>query len=358
MSRIVLVCLVGSTTAFFILIDLIISIALYQLHDLTSDDLIPIKWTGIGLTALNLILVGLLSYRLFLESETRVTEWRLGKVRARALFSILIFINIGTVSGETIWSLSAHRPETSRSDPRFTLTIAHGVVWAIAAYCQGFLCALSFVLSNILDNHSHRVSKLSIDTSRTADAALSTINFISPSPSPQWKGSSFSRTSSLFDPLPSPQSEMSVHTSILRTTSPAPDYRSLREMEPLYFHPPSSRTGSLRSNPSIDTVVRRPTLSDGKTHANTTDPFSASRESLLDNNIHPLFRPSSPHLPPTPNQATSIIAPLGSASDYFGDRAGADPNVSPEIPQPRLPGYVLNATARNSLLRYESSTAG
>ncbi|RHZ46214.1 uncharacterized protein CDV56_101198 [Aspergillus thermomutatus] len=356
MGRTMLVCLVGSVTAFSVLIDLAISITSYMLHESTSNEPNPTKWSSVSLTSLNFILVCLLSYRLFLESETRATEWFLWKFRARALFSLIIFINLAIISGERAKTLFSS-PKSSSSSVWFSLNIAHGVVWTISAYCQGFLCALSFVLSNILDNQSRRVSNPTIDIGRTAESAFSTTNLISPL-SPQWRNSILSPVPSFLDPLPSPQSEMSVRTSILR--SPLPNYYTCKEPEPPFLQTRSrEREKSLRSTPSIDTVMRCPDSVVPPT------PIPPPRESLLDaieKNIHPLFRPSTPHLPPMPNMTTSITAPLeshgqgtGSTVSLPGPREVVDTKLSPETAQPQLPFYVLNATARNSLIRYEDS---
>ncbi|KAF7128674.1 hypothetical protein CNMCM5793_003525 [Aspergillus hiratsukae] len=273
-----------------------------MLHENSSSEPNPTKWSSVSLTAVNFILVILLSYRLFLESRTQATEWFLWKFRARALFSLIIFINISIISGERLYHLFFSSPTTPSSSVRLSLNIAHGVAWTISAYCQGFLCALSFILSNILDNQSSRGSSLSIDIGRAAQSAFSTTNLLSPQ-SPQWRNPLLSPVPSFLDPLPSPQSELSVRTSILR--SPLPNYYTCKSPEPLVTR---VREKSLRSSPSIDTVLRCPeSINEDSVEVATSAPC----ESLLDSiekNIHPLFRPSSPHLPPMPNMSTSIIA--------------------------------------------------
>lgn len=345
------VCLVGSITAFSILVDLAISITCYMVHESSSNEPNPTKWSSVSLTAVNFILVCLLSYRLFLESRIQATEWFLWKVRARALFSLIIFINIGIISGERLYHLFFSSPTTPSSSVWLSLNIAHGVAWTISAYCQGFLCALSFILSNILDNQSSRMSTSSIDIGRTADSAFSTTNLLSPQ-SPQWRNPLLSPVPSFLDPLPSPQSELSVRTSILR--SPLPNYYTCKTPEPLVLQT-RIREKSLRSTPSIDTVIRCPESSNEDT---AEVAMTTPRESLLDSiekNIHPLFRPSSPHLPPMPNRATSIIAHDQMTVSLPAQREVADPQLSPETAKPNLPFFILNATARNSLLRYEES---
>ncbi|KAF7155461.1 hypothetical protein CNMCM5623_007532 [Aspergillus felis] len=330
-----------------------------MLQESPSNEPNPTNWSSVSLTAVNFILVGLLSYRLFLESESQATEWTLWKIRARALFSLIIFINLGIISCERVRHLYFSSPQSSSSSVWLSMNIAHAVVWTISAYCQGFLCALSFVLSNILDNHSCRVSHPPIDIGRTAESVFSTTNLISPQ-SPQWRNLLLSPVPSFLEPLPSPQSEMSVRTSILR--SPLPNYYTCKEPEPLFLQT-RSREKSLQSTPSIDTVIRCPESSN-EDSAEVITPTSAPahRESLLEaieKNIHPLFRPSTPHLSPMPNISTSIIAPL-ERHDQMSvslprQREIVDPQLSPETAQPMLPFYVLNATAQNSLARYEDS---
>ncbi|GAQ11873.1 hypothetical protein ALT_9194 [Aspergillus lentulus] len=355
MGRTMLVCLVGSITAFSILADLAISITSYMLQESPSNEPNSTKWSSVSLSAANFILVGLLSYRLYLESEPQATEWVLWKIRARALFSLIIFINIGVISGERVQHLYSSSPNSSSSSVWLSLNIAHAVVWTISAYCQGFLCALSFVLSNILDNQSGRVSNLPINIGRTAESVFSTTNLISPQ-SPQWRNSLLSPVPSFLEPLPSPQSEMSVRTSILR--SPLPNYYTCKDPEPLLLQT-RTREKSLQSTPSIDTVIRCP---ESKEESGITPaPTPTARESLLEaieKNIHPLFRPSTPHLSPMPNMSTSIIAPLEGRDQTVSlprQREVVDPQLSSETAQPILPFYVLNATARKSLARYEDS---
>ncbi|GFG19658.1 hypothetical protein IFM5058_10252 [Aspergillus udagawae] len=359
MGRTMLVCLVGSITAFSVLVDLAISIASYMLQESPSNEPNPTKWSSVVLTAVNFILVSLLSYRLFLESESQATEWVLWKIRARALFSLIIFINLGIISGERVRHLYFNSPKSSSSSVWLSMDVAHAVVWTMSAYSQGFLCALSFVLSNILDNQSGRVSNPPIDIGRTAESVFSTTNLISPQ-SPQWRNPLLSPVPSFLEPLPSPQSEMSIRTSILR--SPLPNYYTCKEPEPLFLQT-RSREKSLQSTPSIDTVIRCPESSnEDSAEALKPTPTPTGGESLLDaieKNIHPLFRPSTPYLSPMPNMSTAIIAPLRSHDQTTmslpRQREVVDPQLSPETAQPMLPFYVLNATARNSLARYEDS---
>jgi hypothetical protein len=359
MGRTMLVCLVGSITAFSVVTDLAISITSYMLQKSLSNEPNPTRWSSVSLSAVNFILVGLLSYRLYLESEPQATEWVLWKFRARALFSLIIFINIGIISGERVQHLSFSSPKSSSSSVWLSLDIAHAVVWAISAYCQGFLCALSFVLSNILGNQSGRLSNPPIDIGRTAESVFSTTNLISPQ-SPQWRNPLLSPVPSFLDPLPSPQSEMSVRTSILR--SPLPNYYTCKDPEPLFLQT-RNREKSLQSTPSIDTVIRCPeSTTEESVEAITPTPTPTARESLLEaieKNIHPLFRPSTPHLPPMPNMSTSIIAPLEGRDQMTvsspRQREVVDPQLSSETAQSILPSYVLNATARNSLARYKDS---
>ncbi|RHZ47648.1 hypothetical protein CDV55_101230 [Aspergillus turcosus] len=351
MGRTMFVCLVGSITAFSILIDLAISITSCMLQESPSNEPNLTKWSSVSLTAVNFILVGLLSYRLFIESKTQATEWFLWKFRARALFGLIIFLNIGIISGERWYYLFFSSPTSPSSSVWLSLNIAHGVAWTISAYCQGFLCALSVILSNILDNQSRRVSTSSIDIGRTAESVFSTTNLLSPQ-SPQWRNPLLSPVPSFLDPLPSPQSELSVRTSILR--SPVPNYCTCKPPEPLVLQT-RTREKSLRSTPSIDTVIRCPESSNEDSAEVVT---VAPRESLLDaieKNIHPLFRPSSPHLSPMPKMSTSIIAHDQSTVSLPSQREVVDPQLSPETAKPNLPFHILNATARNSLLRYEES---
>ncbi|KAG2001755.1 hypothetical protein GB937_009911 [Aspergillus fischeri] len=359
MGRTMLVCLVGSITAFSVLTDLAISITSYMLQESPSNGPNPTRWSSVSLSAVNFILVGLLSYRLYFESEPQTTEWILWKFRARALFCLIIFINIAIISGERVQHLYFSRPKSSSSSVWLSLNIAHAVVWTISAYCQGFLCALSFVLSNILDNQSGRVSNPPINIGRTVDSVFSTTNLISPQ-SPQWRNPLLSPVPSFLDPLPSPQSEMSVRTSILR--SPLPNYYTCKDPEPLFLQT-RSRKKPLQSTPSIDTVIRCPESNNEESAEGIMPtPTQTARESLLEaieKNIHPLFRPSTPHLSPMPNMSTSIIAPLEGPDQVSvsvpRQREIVDPQLSPETAQPILPFYVLNATGRNSLARYEDS---
>ncbi|KAH2976112.1 hypothetical protein KXV25_006331 [Aspergillus fumigatus] len=331
MGRTMLVCLVGSITAFSVLTDLAISITFYRLRESASNGPNPTKCSSLlSLSAVNFLLVSLLSYLLYSESEPQATEWILRKFKARALFCLIIFLNIGIITGERLQHLYVSKPKSSSSSVWLSLNIAHAVVWTISAYCQGFLCALSFVLPDILNNESGRASNPPINIGRTAESVFSTTNLISPQ-SPQWRNPLLSPVPSFLDPLPSPQSEMS----------------------------PRRREKSLQSTPSIDTVIRCPESNGEMAEGISPTPTPTTRKPLIEDNeknIRPLFRPSTPHLSPMPNMSTAIIAPLEGPNQVSVtvpcQRENVDPQLSSETAQPVLPFYVLNATARNSLAQY------
>ncbi|KAH1274049.1 hypothetical protein KXX33_004460 [Aspergillus fumigatus] len=356
MGRTMLVCLVGSITAFSVLTDLAISITFYRLRESASNGPNPTKCSSLlSLSAVNFLLVSLLSYLLYSESEPQATEWILRKFKARALFCLIIFLNIGIITGERLQHLYVSKPKSSSSSVWLSLNIAHAVVWTISAYCQGFLCALSFVLPDILNNESGRASNPPINIGRTAESVFSTTNLISPQ-SPQWRNPLLSPVPSFLDPLPSPQSEMSVRTSILR--SPLPNYCTCKDPEPLFLQP-RRREKSLQSTPSIDTVIRCPESNGEMAEGISPTPTPTTRKPIIEDNeknIRPLFRPSTPHLSPMPNMSTAIIAPLEGPNQVSVSvpcqRENVDPQLSSETAQPVLPFYVLNATARNSLAQY------
>lgn len=300
-----LITIVGSLSMVLVAISLILSVITNILFGRKLSSIPDTSYISLFFSVINGMLVGILTYRCARESDINTSEWILFQFRARTLFTIAIPISAGITTGAIVWGIASGQLNLTSEKPLAVVTTAYGVTWATATYLQGLLCAISLVLSNIRDNQCHWYHSYTM--------SLTMPGLGMSSPSSMEHGTLSPSLWALSGYLDEFRQNERQRRWRLQTKRNQP-YRR-------YDYYPTGRQHSfiqwcsakLRWKDGRNTSRQACTQSYMLPRLNFEIGKSlrsrpGSLCELIESDIHPLFRPSSPQLSPTPTSSTSILA--------------------------------------------------
>lgn len=324
----------------------------------SSYTALSLRWTSVALCVLDFVMVGMVAYRFLRRYGTSALEGVVWQARAQTFLGICMFVTIGLVAGESLWSAAAAAP----TDLVVALAVVQGALWSLAAFCQGALCALSSADLSLLpdDDPGHEYCRFSIIPAKRAPSASTTpttpTTLTASRSEPHLHGHWIWRQSASADSsqnrpraFSQPSSDSTSNSTSNNSCKPAMQHTAYQHPHPHHHRHHHSRLSQqsnmtlssinnrssfspsakvLKTSRSIDSIllsqppqpqspVRKSFYVPGSPHGPVPPPrphdFHASRESLaesIESSIHPLFRPSSSGemQTPVPTPGTSLTA--------------------------------------------------
>jgi hypothetical protein len=321
--------------------------------------------------------------------ETSAEVWKIWKVRARTLIGTYLFISAGLVTGAMTWS-GAQSQVMVLKDPNYrqaeALFVSGSTMGAISIFCQGLICGFSLLSLTKRDNHDIYPPLPPFIWQENSETTI-----------PERQGSNRRTAFDFARVIP-------ALPRLKRCLRPVPSHRYLEHGSlglPYSSMIPSGHLSEIKNGLTVaiqqkgsadqqQGVDTSPLLPINPNQSSPPRPSSAPQIRSYENNIHPLFRSNSPHLPltppPTPFPGTNITAApfagqiisletlrqMRSRQSVSGDRRPSTTGTLPiitetssdverqrvssgtteEIAVP-MPDFILSADIRNSLLRYE-----
>lgn len=379
------------------------------------DSSVTTRSIGLALICLSavacalLIVLTLLLRKEFSAGRARWTPWKTGTF---AFVTSYHLITAGFVAG-TIPESDPRLMRDSRvavSSETHVLLTARLVVWAVSVFGQGLLCGSLLVPFFTEEPNKSWAGQVSRDTDSSHFTTYSSPwSNSDPQPilPPLRPKTSMGKSISSFSEAPSQVSNRYSGLTLLQpdtsgnASAEKPMYSNQRFSDSSSVRPAvSDNIGRSRSPPrnhlkitsSLDNLVRQtlPETPTSPTSANT-EPLRTTfgqEETQKENDIHPLFRPSSPSPPPTPTCGTKVTAApvagqtitagtlewmrsssqLGARSNrsrsstldyqprFLFESEDEDHSQRPKENlgrKPSVPRFILKANVRESKIRYE-----